>query len=469
MSTLKRFRPSIESICSYAHCVESPSSIPCAHCSLTFCLHHLVEHQTAIDNEHKRLINTIENYRARLKTIEFRDNRYELFQQLNEWKTNMNENVEKVKNEIDVTYEQCDQEFHEIKETILNNIDNEEMNLKEVLANLEQSLHTLESSCVELIISKTNPTIRLMKPNLNSSSFSDLQNKIQPDLDRFLSTSEVIFSLDYDPNDTTLFATSSQYLIIYKLSRSIFELYDNNGQHLSDINYDHTHYGDLNQIIWSSYVNGFLLATSKQLLKLNCTTKRIGRYIDIGFGFFKDICAGGESILLVHNLGTSLGDVIEHYSNNQMIQRCWKSDLYPNELNMKDIMEIFRIRMSSHLVAIDALFTDKILVCDILHAMKCLFRIDTKHCSILSMSPIYDTKQWVLFVIDEQNESSQRRMLVINAQESDTQRRMREIKCSNLLPTNICFFGSKHFILTRTENDDEENMLFECRKMHNTF
>ncbi|CAF4423798.1 unnamed protein product, partial [Adineta steineri] len=157
-----------------------------------------------------------------------------------------------------------------------------------------------------------------------------------------------------------------QYLIIYKLSRSIFELYDNNGQHLSDINYDHTHYGDLNQITWSSYVNGFLLATSKQLLKLNCTTKRIGRYIDIGFGFFKDICAGGESVLLVHNLGTSLGDVIEHYSNNEMIQRCWKSDLYPNELNMKDIMEIFRIRMSSHLVAIDALFTDKILVCDIL-------------------------------------------------------------------------------------------------------
>jgi len=133
---------------------------------------------------------------------------------------------------------------------------------------------------------------------------------------------------------------------------------------------------------------------------LNSTTKRIGRYIDIGFGFFKDICTGGESILLVHNLGTSLGDVIEHYSNNQMIQRCWKSDLYPDEINMKETMEIFRIRMSSHLVAIDALFTDKILVCDILCAMKCLFRIDTKHFSIISMSPIYGkiyTKYQILF------------------------------------------------------------------------
>lgn len=122
---------------------------------------------------------------------------------------------------------------------------------------------------------------------------------------------------------------------------------------------------------------------------MNCTTKRIGRYIDIGFGFFKDICAGGDSIVLVHNLGTSLGDVIEHYSNNQMIQRCWKTDLYPNEINMKETMEIFRIRMSNHLIAIDALFTDKILVCDILHAMKCLFRIDTNNCNVISISPIY--------------------------------------------------------------------------------
>jgi hypothetical protein len=83
-----------------------------------------------------------------------------------------------------------------------------------------------------------------------------------------------------------------------------------------------------------------------------------------------------------------------------MIQRCWKSDLYPDEINMKETMEIFRIRMSSHLVAIDALFTDKILICDILCAMKCLFRIDTKHFSIISMSPIYGkiyTKYQILF------------------------------------------------------------------------
>jgi len=104
---------------------------------------------------------------------------------------------------------------------------------------------------------------------------------------------------------------------------------------------------------------------------------------------FKDICSGGDSIVVVHNLGTSLGDVIEHYSNNQMIQRCWKSDLYPDEIHMKEIMEIFRIRMSNHLIAIDTLFTDKILICDVHQAMKCLFRIDTKQCTILSMSPIY--------------------------------------------------------------------------------
>jgi hypothetical protein len=256
------------------------------------------------------------------------------------------------------------------------------------LINLEQSIHTLESSRLELIISNSNPSVCLMKPSFNSSLF-DLQSTIRPDLDRFLLTSEMVFSLDYDPTDITLFATSPQHLIIYKSSRSIFQLFNNIGQHLCDINYDHLHYGDLNQVTWSSNVNGFLLATSKQLLKLNCSTKRIARYIDIGFGLFKDICAGGQSIILVHNLGTSLGDVIEHYSNNQMMQRCWKSDLYPDEMNMKDAMEIFRIRMSGRLVAIDALFTDKILVCDVLRAMKCLFRIDTKQCNILSMSPIY--------------------------------------------------------------------------------
>jgi hypothetical protein len=228
----------------------------------------------------------------------------------------------------------------------------------------------------------------VIKPNFNSSFFNT-QSPLRLDLDQFLPRSELVFTLDYDPTDTTLYATSSEYLIIYKLSRSVLQLFNTNGQQLSEINYDHLHYGDLNQLTWSSYTNAFLLATSKQLLKLNCSTKRLGRYTDIGFGLFKDLCTGGESIILVHHLGTSLGDVIEHYSSNQMIQRCWKSDLYPDELNMKETMEIFRIRMSSHLVAIDALFTDKILVCDVLQAMKCLFRIDTKHCNILSISPIH--------------------------------------------------------------------------------
>ncbi len=132
MSSLKRFRPSIESICSHAYCVEMPSTVPCAHCPLTFCLRHLVEHQTAIDNEHKHLMFSIENYRIRLKTIQLNDNRYELFQQLDEWKKTMIENVEIIKNEINVAYEQCEQEFNTIKENTLNNDNQEEMSLKEV-------------------------------------------------------------------------------------------------------------------------------------------------------------------------------------------------------------------------------------------------------------------------------------------------------------------------------------------------
>ena len=132
MSNLKRFRPSIESICSHAHCVETPSTIPCAHCPLTFCLRHLVEHQTVIDNEHKRLLSTIENYRTCLKTLQFNDNRYELFQQLDQWKQNIIENIEIIKNKINIAYEQCDQEFNLIKENTLNNENEEDMSLKEV-------------------------------------------------------------------------------------------------------------------------------------------------------------------------------------------------------------------------------------------------------------------------------------------------------------------------------------------------
>ncbi len=85
---------------------------------------------------------------------------------------------------------------------------------------------------------------------------------------------------------------------------------------------------------------------------------------------------------------------------------------------------------------------------------------------------LIDTQQWLLFATnaqDEEDESFQRRMFVINALESDTQQRMRQLKCDGLLPTNICFFGLNHFILTRTENEDEENILFECRKMHSIF
>ena len=139
MSTLKRFRPSIESICSYAHCVEAPSTVPCAHCPLIFCLRHLVEHQIAIDKEHKHLISSIENARTRLKTIQSIDNRYELCQQIDEWQTNMIENINRMKNEVHAAYEQYDEEFNKRKESILNDCDENEMSLKEV--RIESSSH----------------------------------------------------------------------------------------------------------------------------------------------------------------------------------------------------------------------------------------------------------------------------------------------------------------------------------------
>ncbi|CAF2643942.1 unnamed protein product [Rotaria sp. Silwood2] len=313
-------------------------------------------------------------YSLRLKTLQFNDNRSELFQQLNQWQKTMIENVEIMKKEIYLTHEEYNQEFNRRKKNLLNNDNDDEKNLKEIFNNLKQSLNTLESSHVELIISKQNSTIQLIKPNFNSL-FSNSQTTIRPDLDQFLLLSKIVFTLDYDPIDMTHLTTSPEYLIIYKSSRSIFQLLNNIGQHLWDINYNYINYGDLNQLARSAYANGFLLATSNQLLKLNCTIKHI--------------CAGDQSILVVHNLGTSLGDVIEHNSNNQMSQRCWKSDLYANEIHMKETMEIFRIRISDHLVAIDALFTDKILICDISCIIKCLFRVHTKQYSILSISPVY--------------------------------------------------------------------------------
>lgn len=60
-------------------------------------------------------------------------------------------------------------------------------------------------------------------------------------------------------------------------------------------------------------------------------------------------------------------------------------------------------------------------------------------------------------------------MFVINALENDNQQRMREIKCDHILPRNICFFGSNHFIVTYLDNQDEENIHFECRTIHNIF
>jgi len=323
----------------------------------------------------------------------------------------------------------------------------------------------LKSSRLKLKISNSSDSIpRLIKPDFHSSFLHTETSTNQINLEQILPKSELIFTLDFDPADITLYTTSSEYLLLYNSSRSVFQLYNILGQHLCDIPYDQINHGDINQIIWSSYANAFLLATSKQLMKFNCSTKRFGRYNEIGFGLFKDVCSAGESIVLVHNLGTSLGDVIEHYSQNQLIQRCWKSDLYLDENYPKDTIEIFRIRMSSHLVAIDALFTDYILVCDLLQAMKCLFRIDTKQYDVQSISPIYDTKQWLLFISDTENESLENRMFVIDGVDGQ----MRELKCEKHHANNICFFGRNHLISTRYDNLNEETLLFDCRKFYLT-
>lgn len=141
---MKRFRPSIESICAHAHCVESPSSVPCAHCPLTFCLRHLVEHQIAIDSEHKRLTTTIERSRARLTTIEPIDNREELCQQLEEWQTDMIERVSRMKNEIHAAYERYDQAFNRTRRAALEKLDDDEpKSLKEVRSTPNQRWYAL--------------------------------------------------------------------------------------------------------------------------------------------------------------------------------------------------------------------------------------------------------------------------------------------------------------------------------------
>lgn len=258
-----------------------------------------------------------------------------------------------------------------------------------MLAELERTVCALQSARMSLILPSMIDSVHVVKPAFHSSLYTPTRPIESSDLIRRVSTSELVFTLDYDPTDTTHYTTSSNHLVLYRSSRSVFQFFNRSGEHLFDIHYDHHSNGDLNQMIWSNHLNNFLLATSKQLLKLNTSTKRVTRYVDIGFGFYKDVCANGESIVLVHHLGTSLGDVIEHYSNHQLTQRCWKNDLYPNEKTMKETMEIFRIRLSANLLAIDALFTDKLLICDVLQAMKCLFAINTKECNISAISSIY--------------------------------------------------------------------------------
>lgn len=72
-----------------------------------------------------------------------------------------------------------------------------------------------------------------------------------------------------------------------------------------------------------------------------------------------------------------------------------------------------------------------------------------------------------MFVTDNQEESTEQRMFVIDALETDPQRRMRQVKSDGILPNSICFFGSNYFLLTRTEEaNDEQNSFLECRKLH---
>jgi hypothetical protein len=51
---------------------------------------------------------------------------------LDDWRKNIIENIEIIKNKINVAYEQYEQEFNAIKENTLNNENEEEMSLKEV-------------------------------------------------------------------------------------------------------------------------------------------------------------------------------------------------------------------------------------------------------------------------------------------------------------------------------------------------
>lgn len=119
MSILKRFRPSTDSICSHFHCVETPCSIPCAHCSRTFCLRHLIEHQTTIDAEQKRIRSTIEFCRERLSSLNFVDCRAILVEQIDRWTNEMCEKGEKMKKQIEKVFDETQNEFYSKKNEFL--------------------------------------------------------------------------------------------------------------------------------------------------------------------------------------------------------------------------------------------------------------------------------------------------------------------------------------------------------------
>lgn len=379
MSTLKRFRPSTDSICSFAHCVESSCSIGCAHCDWSFCLNHLVEHQKIVESERNFRRSEIEKNRKRLKTIEFHDNRLELFQKLDRLVEQNKEQVKRIKTQIEQTFQKVQNEFDEKKNLLLRKTENCQTTNDE---NFLDSIDAMRSARLNFIVSPSFFSFRIVEPNFSSTKTFFPKEKLQ----RILSKSEIVFSRDFDAEETSV-SVGEDFLLFYRRSRSILQVFDKNGELQFDLNFDLTKNGEINKISWSKAHQSFLLATSKQILKLNSSSKRLVRFVEIGFGFFKDVSTNKSSIVLVHHLGTSLGDVLEHYKNNELIQRCWKNDLFPHDQNKKT-MEIFRIEISSNLILIDVLFTDRILICDLDQAMNIVFHVETNKLEILSITPI---------------------------------------------------------------------------------
>lgn len=93
----------------------------------------------------------------------------------------------------------------------------------------------------------------------------------------------------------------------------------------------------------------------------------------------------------------------------------------------------------------------------------------TMFSSMMSHRSVFliDTKQWFVFAEDE---SSFQRAFLLDAHRNDDQeKQMQPISFPGLSPINVTFFGSDQIMVTRRNLKDDENLLFECRKMHSIF